>query len=359
MEVKVTSPLKLSGKELATWHDLHTELEAFQSPYFSPVFARLVAEVRPGARVGILRSGGEPIGFFPFQARAGGLGISIAGPLTDYEGVVAPPDFTYDARELIRACGLTVYDFVNIVAEQTAFQPYHDYADASQQIDLSKGYEAYVAEMHNVQTRIFADNAVKTRRIERRIGPIRFEFHDKDPRALDTLFKWKSEQYRRTGAIDSLAWPWTKGLLRRIYTTQAAEFAGMLSTLYVGDKLVAAHLGMRSAQVLHHWYPTYDVSLAKFSPGVMLLLRMVEGTAEMGLQTLDMGRGDYEFKRRLANKGVPLATGTVTAPALSWVTAMRLISRLMEQTFERLPLGRYSSVPHRGFRKIRTYLAYR
>ena len=68
---------------------------------------------------------------------------------------------------------------------------------------------------------------------------------------LRQLIKWKRHQYHRTGVADVFARRWTNALLERIHATRSGMFAGVLSTLSAGDSIVAMHMGMRSASVLH------------------------------------------------------------------------------------------------------------
>jgi GNAT acetyltransferase-like protein len=62
-------------------------------------------------------------------------------------------------------------------------------------------------------------------------GPLRFEAHTTDPRALAALVEWKAGQYRRTKATNVFAFGWTLKLLERILGHSGEEFSGMLSAL--------------------------------------------------------------------------------------------------------------------------------
>jgi CelD/BcsL family acetyltransferase involved in cellulose biosynthesis len=85
----------------------------------------------------------------------------------------------------------------------------------------------------------------------------------------------------------------------------------MLSLLYAGKQLVAGHLGMRSRTVWHYWFPAYDRQFAKFSPGLILLLKMAQEAEELGLRCIDLGTGLTLYKRRLMNAAVSVAEGSV------------------------------------------------
>ena len=100
-------------------------------------------------------------------------------------------------------------------------------------------------------------------------------------------------------------------MLAGVWATETEGFGGLLSTLSVGDRLIAVHLGMRSSQVWHSWFPAYDPALASYSPGLLLLLRMAESARGLGLNAIDLGPGTAPYKQVMMSHGVPLAEGSV------------------------------------------------
>lgn len=114
----------------------------------------------------------------------------------------------------------------------------------------------------------------------------------------------------------------------------------MLSVLYAGDRMVAAHFGMRSATVWHYWFPAYDPAYAKYSPGVILLLKMAESAPAQGLKIIDLGCGEHSYKWRLMNGFVPTAKGSVELPGV--VTTARRVQQTplrVRRWVGRTPLG--------------------
>jgi CelD/BcsL family acetyltransferase involved in cellulose biosynthesis len=231
--------------------------------------------------------------------------------VSDYHGVISHPDFAFDPRQLLRACGLVAWDFNHIPASQSCFAPFHREQHRSPVIDLSAGYDAYVKERREAGTEQIKKNRNLMRRLEREVGPLRFVAHSPDKALLNQLLAWKTEQFRHNRWRDLFSIPWVRKTMEGIHTTQTPEFAGMLSLLYAGDQLVAAHFGMRSATVWHYWFPSYDPAFSKYSPGVMLLLAMAETAASMGIKTIDLGCGEHSYKWRLMNGFVLTASGSV------------------------------------------------
>jgi CelD/BcsL family acetyltransferase involved in cellulose biosynthesis len=182
-------------------------------------------------------------------------------------------------------------------------------------------------------------------------GPERFVADDRSTATLEALITWKRAQYQRTGVRDRFAHPWILSMLRRLFDCREADFGGILSTLYLGDRPIAAHFGIRSRHTWHYWFPAYDVDLARFSPGLNLLLHMCEAAARFGLDVIDLGQGDAgHYKVRFATGTTPHGVGSVEVP--SPAAFLRHAQRATDRLFSRLPLGRLSQVPQRAFARI-------
>ena len=151
----------------------------------------------------------------------------------------------------------------------------------------------------------------KRRKLAREVGPLRLEWHSAHTPLLETVFRWKSEQCRRTGSVDVFRRPWTRDLLHRIFETRTEQFEGVLSALYTGDQIAALHFGMRARHVLHWWFPVYNRSLQRYSPGGILLLGLAESASQRGVEIIDLGRGDDLYKTSFMTAANTVAEGSV------------------------------------------------
>lgn len=70
-----------------------------------------VDKFRSDARVAVLTDGPDIAGFFPFQRRRLGVGAPIGAGMTGCQGLIHAPAAEWDARELLRACQLSVWQF--------------------------------------------------------------------------------------------------------------------------------------------------------------------------------------------------------------------------------------------------------
>ncbi|MGW4043561.1 GNAT family N-acetyltransferase [Streptomyces sp. NPDC004721] len=317
MDINVYRPGELSAADRAAWTAMQSKAhlhgaEELGNPFLSPEFALAVGRCRRGVRIAVVREDGEPAAFFPFQRSATGVGRAIGLGVSDCQGLVHRPGFTWDARELLRACSLAVWEFDHLVAGQEPFEAGASGSFPSPVMDVDQGYDTYVRELRARSPKFTRTTLAKERRLGRDTGPVRYVHDERDPAALRRLMAWKSAQYRRTGRSDRFAHEWITRLVTQLFHTRSDSFAGILSVLYADGRPVAAHFGLRSERVLACWFPAYDPAYAKFSPGLILHLRMAEAAAADGIAYLDLGRGQKEYKDSLKTRELSVSEGWVT-----------------------------------------------
>jgi CelD/BcsL family acetyltransferase involved in cellulose biosynthesis len=318
MKVTTIPADDLSEELVAAWKHLQTADRSVDSPFFRPEFTQAVAAVRHSVEVAVLEHEGQYVGFFPYQRSRGDVGRPVGGRLSDFQGIVMRPGIQLDPMQLVRHCRLSVWHFDHLIAAHTAFVPFHWSQACSPCIDLSSGYEAYIEQRRAAGATDVLQVLKKRRKSEHQMGTVRFEPRTTDTHVLDTLIKWKSQQYHRSGSTSPFSFPCTVALLERLLTLpDTSDFAGMLSALYIGDRLAAAHFGMRSGRVLHWWFPAYDPELSKYSPGSQLLLELAKVGGSLGIDRIDLGKGVEPYKCSFMTGAIPLAEGSVDARAVT------------------------------------------
>jgi CelD/BcsL family acetyltransferase involved in cellulose biosynthesis len=337
------------------WHAITSHAPELASPYFRPEFVQAVASHRPRVEVAVLEDGAEVVGFFPFE-RQGAIARPVGGRLSDYQGVIAAPQTRWSTAELLAGCRLGAWEFDHQLASQAQLAPHFAKFGLSRRLDLRPGYEAYLEERRSAGAKGLGEWSRKLRKFQRD-ADVRFEWHTADPAVFEQLLAWKSQQYVRTGLTDLFQVPWIVALLRDIWQTQLPHFRGVLSALYADGQLAAAHFSMHSGGVLHSWFPAYDVELSKHSPGVGLLLLMAQHAASQGVQFIDLGKGEEDYKLAYGTSGVPLAEGVVETRMLS--AAWRATWRQTRDWVRQSPLHEPARVPIRWLRQVRDWVALR
>jgi CelD/BcsL family acetyltransferase involved in cellulose biosynthesis len=315
MKVSVVRPDELGAPELAGWRTMQRSSGELVNPFLAPGFTLAAGRVRPSARVAVLEEGQDVVGFFPFEQGRLRIGRPIAAGVCDSQAVIHVPGLEWNGRQLLKACQLDVWEFDHLIASQIVSVGDHVARRSSPIIDVSYGYGAYVAELQRSSTKTFKSTLYKQRKLERDLGESRFEFDIHDPHALGVLLQWKSAQYRRTGHRDRFAIDWVKRLVWDLFETVSEGCTGTLSVIYVAERIVAAHFGLRSDSSLSCWFPAYDPSLARYSPGLSLHLRMADAAANAGLRCLDLGKGDEVYKQSLKNGDLTVGEGWVQRPS--------------------------------------------
>lgn len=320
----------LSQDEWQAWHALLAERPEplWQSPYFRPEFSQAVAAVRPDLQVVLIQQGGHVQGFFPYH-RKGWRAEAVAAYLSDYHGPIlrANAQDALNLPALLRAMQVRQFAYNHLPQDwvQATQKPWRN--TRSLLLDLSQGYHGYQAQLlAQRESGLLKKVATAKRKLAQKHGTIHFELDSHDHADFAALIAGKSQQYRRTvgAANDIFTQPWVLELMHRFFATSTPDFAGVLSCLYAGDTLIAAHFGLRSASTLHYWFPWYDTAYAEFSPGLVLLAECAEAAAAQGWQRIDLGRGEQAYKQRFATASLELAEGIWSRPACigRWQTGL-------------------------------------
>lgn len=311
-----------------SWLEMRRENPDLASPYFHPKFTGIVDNASPrSVEIAVIREKDGIAAMLPFHRLQNGTGVPVGHFLSDYHGLICRPGFKCDLRKLVKTCGLSIFDFDHALTSQSSFTPFTRWVESSPQIDLSKGADLYLRTQSVVKSK-----QITIRQIERKLGALRFVSHSTDQDAWNKFISWKSDQYDRTNVPNVFNNGWVPKVLREVRDTQDKHFSGMFSLLYAGQHLIAAHFGMRSGPLLHFWFPAYDPTIPAFSPGLLLLIKLIEAAPSLGITKIDMGKGSSEWKRRFMNAACNVASGSVEFPS---VISMRRTARRQVGRFAR------------------------
>jgi len=317
VQVTVCRPEEIGPAEIRAWQAMQRDTPSLGSPFLSAEFARTAGRFRPAARVAVLADGAQTVGFFPFERGRLGAGAPLCGlPGTFVQGVVHAPGADWDARELLRGCGLSAWQFDHLLASQHPFARYQAAMAPSAVMDLSDGYPAFHERLSTKAPRFVKDLARNMRRLERDVGPLRLETGFTDPAPLQMMMKWKGEQYRRNGWVFDYGRPWASGLLEQLQAARGEQFAGLTGVTYAGDEPVAGQFGLRSGDLMDGWFIAYDQRFARYSPGLIHILQMAEAIAGAGVHYVEMGDGAASFKEKLRSHDNVVSKGMVTSGSM-------------------------------------------
>ena len=308
----------LGRAQIASWNALVPNTVQ-QSPFLTYDFARAVRDVRGDAFVLHIQEGDGAQGFVPFQTRFSVLGHAekIGSNMSDHFGVVGDIKGAIDFQQVLAKAGLSSLRFDHGDPDICRFGFVNEEVSAGVRTDLANS-KAYIDGLSTRDKQWFSSMSRKGRKLEREIGPLKFEWHTaRAPAALEWLVRLKSEQYARTGVGDVLSTGWKASLLERLLAEPDTSLCRpVFSTLTAGDHLVAACLNLRQASVLHVWFPVYDLTYQKYSPGQLLFLRTFEAATTNDISVVDFGAGFAEYKSRYGTSTYDVLSGVVRRPTL-------------------------------------------
>lgn len=309
LRIKTLPATDLSSSHIAVWKNLASSIWKFRSPFFSPGYTRLIADCVDNVMVGLLFKSNELAGIFPYEEFAIGQGRPVGSVFSDYQGVIEQPNITWTVETLLDGARLDTWRYDHVLASQPQWTSFHQIYDVSWSIDLSKGFDVYEVNLQTAKRGVMADVRRKRRMLEREIAPLSFTPHATDHGLLDELLAWKSAQWELSGWSGRFKSSWEQQLMHKLLKISEPNFAGMFSILWGGNKPIAMHLGMRSKYVWHYWTTAYDPAFARYSPGLLMLVEMLRYAPNLGILELDLGKEDFDYKRRLHTHVIPLAEG--------------------------------------------------
>lgn len=309
--VDLTPAAALGRADADAWRAIQADQPVFASPLLGPDFAMAVGRVREDARVAVFRRDGRAVGFFPHHRRPGGFGRPIGAPFSDYHAVVAEADAFASGDSVLALSGLKAFRHSGMIDPHGLFAA-TDQRHEAFSIELNGPADAYLEACRAASPKKFKNY----RRLQHRlaeIGPLSIRSGE-DASVLDTLLRWKSEQFVRTGTQDVLRPAWVGALMHDLFETRTGTMTGLMLTLHAGDRLVGGHFGIRQGEVYHPWIASMDPDLAAYSPGNTFLDQVIRAMPDLGLRIYDLGLGHDHYKRPYVSTVKTVSGGLQSAP---------------------------------------------
>jgi CelD/BcsL family acetyltransferase involved in cellulose biosynthesis len=185
-------------------------------------------------------------------------------------------------------------------------------------------------------TKFFSTSARKWRRLSE-IAPTKFciaQSPDTADEFVQALVRQKRRRYQETGSRD----PLSKPHFRNFYLTLTKRYSStdliQVSALRVGSTIVATHLGMVFRNRFYWLIPAYEAgNWARYSPGGLLMQRLVERSISEGLKIFDLTIGDEAYKNLWADQILPLYNcfnGSTTKGKI-YVGARLVVNRIRQR----------------------------
>lgn len=295
----------LDAAHYTRWHQLLAEAPV-HSAFLSPDYAQAADTAFGNVHVGIFDSGAGAA-YLPFALPGlRGKILRAASPagehFADYFGLVASPSFRISPQDLLAHCGLHAFLFTHLDDSQQTYGLSGEKPARGLRI-RQQGESGFIAELHERDKKFANDTERRLKKLTRDHGELRFAVEAADGDTLDWVIARKLDQYRRTGKRKH---PFSTSadhqFLRTLARIDHPHCRPRLTSLYCGERRIAAHFGLQCLDTLSYWFPVYDPELHSYSPGRLLLWETLRQAESLGIRCIDRGEGDTQAKRDFANE---------------------------------------------------------
>jgi CelD/BcsL family acetyltransferase involved in cellulose biosynthesis len=309
--VDVIPASELSGDLATHWEALRSRCKDFVTPFFSSRFTKVVGALRPDAKIAVLRRNQKIVGFLPFEYSGRNTIAPIGKAFNDVHGLLCDSRDPIDYCDVLQLLKVKSYRFHALAGPGVGAAEFAFGTTPSFLADLESHPEGYVHYLEKNRDTIFKQRR-KTAKMIRDLGPLRLEIDSRSEMALEKMIQLKRDQYQRTFIFDLLSVPWSRQMLRTLWESDSENCRGLLSVLYAGDKLVAAHYGMLEGKILHYWFPVYDPAYHQYSPGTAIFLEIARQADTLGIKKIDLGYGAQPYKYKFVDTITEMPFGCVS-----------------------------------------------
>ena len=357
MKVSLISVRELDVDLKTRWDTLRSSNATLGSPFFTWQYLEALALSGRPVRIAVLEQEQQVVAFFAFEAAGRGRITRPGGGLSDYEGLICAPGLAVSPSALLKACGARVYHFDHLPTHNTLPKPRVLAPHISPVMDLQGGWNECVLRLARLQKTTTPGVVQSVKRRKKAAGKqfreLQLTYRSHDHAQLEWLMNSKSRQYQETQAAGNpFAEPDIRRLMHHILDRQEEAFRGVLTLLHGDDTLLAAHFGIQSGPHLHYWFPTYAPEHIQLSPGLIMVHDMGVHAESHGVETLDFGRGDQDYKLRFLTHSTSLSEGVLASP--QWLGDGLMASR---QLYLRARKGlKSNSTIHRVYHQARSLM---
>ncbi|MDC7675694.1 GNAT family N-acetyltransferase [Asticcacaulis machinosus] len=324
--VDIIKPDHLSAEDIRLWQGFMAERDDLIGPYFDVRYVMAIGQSVPKAFVARLYAGDRVAGFFPFQRRGRTI-QPLGAPLTDYHGIIGRRDLQVDFKALLKSLGAQHLVFQGWVGPMNpkARTTHHTRRIA----DLSKGYDAWFETQKSEHHKFFKNIGRCIRNVEKDFGGFEFSWEMATSAIIEWIIEQKRLQYKRSGLHDVFTCGWTLTLLKTLAGYQDQGFGLRVGVFRHEGNLVAAEICLVKGDNLHFWFPAYAESYGRYSPGILLSMRIMQHVEALGVKRVDFGCGGEQYKHVLTTPETACLEGVVSSvPSVGEMILDQLVEAL-------------------------------
>jgi CelD/BcsL family acetyltransferase involved in cellulose biosynthesis len=313
-QAETIRPGELNARDRQDWIGL-LSAGSLRSPLFHPDFALVVGRQRADARLLLVRDRQGLAAVFAHHRRPDGFARPIGSVFSDLHAVPMRPGLGLRMPDLLRMAGVKAFRFAALAdAGSVRFDPAHGHHTTLAAVVTGDPAD-FLAQRTREHPKKFKSFRRLARKLETEQGPVRLTI-SRQTSDLATLLEWKREQFRASGRHDVLSPAWARSLMKRLLEKDGRDVKGRLIVLEAGGRMIAAEFGPCWGGVFHPWLAAYAPDWRAYSPGHLLVMKLIEAMPELGLERYEMGPGCADYKKYFASERTPVHAGTIHAPGL-------------------------------------------
>ena len=172
--------------------------------------------------------------------------------------------------------------------------------------DLNYNNDAYFINLpinwkeysQSLSKKMISDNQRSLRRLSEKEIKMNLEVHESEfNHTLKVLMDLKERKLISSGAINILKNKLIKSFYENINEISCDLLNVHLSSISIGKKILAANLGIIYRSRFYYLFPSYDSSWSKYSPGRILLEKLIQYSINKKLKIFDLTIGNELYKK--------------------------------------------------------------
>lgn len=299
---EVLTPKEMTDQDRREWKQLQQSNFQYNTPLLSPEFMDLIAQTRDDVRCILVKQNERLGAILPIYERHFGLIRPVGAPFSDYAGPIVAKGTDLSLERIIALSGYSAFrsnatlltaNELSAVETETASRSFIIHLNGQSAEDHLETHRAAHAKRYKNFRRLM-------NKLERECGDIDFVHGPAKDLPVETLLAWKSEQFLREGLLDITQSRNSADILNKVSKLDASEtngLSGFMTGLKINGKLIVGHFGVRDDTNFHPWISAYDPAFEDYSPGLLLLYKIVEEMGQMGLETYDLSTGHESYKK--------------------------------------------------------------
>lgn len=318
---RVIKPKNLTKQDRLAWKELQSATFQYDTPLVSPEFMDLVAKSRRDVRCILVHENNRLVAVLPVFERNFGLIRPVGAPFSDYAGPIFSEQTDITLEQVIAMSGYAAYRSNSVLLKPSELGDAEKVGAARSFIVHLNGQtaEEHLEAHRSEHAKRYKNFRRLMNKLERECGEIEFVYGSAKDLPVQTLLEWKSQQFAREGLLDITSAQNSASILNKVSQLESSEensLSGFMTGLKVNGEMIVGHFGLRDETNFHPWISAYNPDFESYSPGILLLYKVIEEMGQMGLESYDLSTGHESYKKYFCSSARYTRDVNITAPGV-------------------------------------------